>query len=323
MKRWMRCWIVLVVALTSAVVAAPASAHEMTMAEMEVRETSPGEFLWQWSATNDKRPLGDDLTPRWPESCSADATTLHCGKAGLKGRLSVDGVGKRYSAAMVKVVWLDGQSYVYTITSAQPSVQLYGSADDQRGRGEVARAYTVLGIQHILSGVDHLLFVAGLLFLVGFRRAKRLIGTITAFTAAHSITLACSAFGWLTLRPPPVEATIAMSIVLVASEALSEKDTLARRVPALVSFLFGLVHGLGFAGALKDIGLPQKHLPLALLCFNVGVEIGQLAMVLLAFGVVSLPISQKWLGRARRPALYGIGVLAAYWSWLRIAAIAF
>jgi hypothetical protein len=114
-----------------------------------------------------------------------------------------------------------------------------------------------------------------------------------------------------------------MSIVLVASEALREKDTLARRLPALVSFLFGLVHGLGFAGALKNIGLPQSHLPFALLSFNVGVEIGQLLTVLVAYAVVRLPISQRWLGSARRPALYAIGVLAAYWSWLRIAAVAF
>ena len=193
---------------------------------------------------------------------------LHCGSGGLAGTLTIDGVGKRYSAALVKVIWLDGQTRVYTLTSGQPAVQLYGSADDRRGRGEIARAYTVLGVEHILSGIDHLLFVAGLLFLVGFRR--RLIGTITAFTLAHSLTLACSVFGLITLRSPPVEAAIALSIVLVADEALRERDTLARRLPALVSFLFGLVHGLGFAGALKEVGLPQSHLPLALLCFNVG-----------------------------------------------------
>ena len=254
MTRCLRSWLLLTLCLAASLLASPARAHEMTMAEMEVRETSPGEFMWQWSATNDRRPMGDDLVPHWPERCTADPNLVHCGKEGLKGTLSIDGVGKRYSAALVKVVWLDGQSHVYTMTSAQPTVQLYGSADDRRGGGEIARAYTILGVQHILSGVDHLLFVAGLLFLVGFRR--RLIGTITAFTLAHSITLACSAFGWLTLRPPPVEAAIAMSIVLVATEALSEKNTLARRVPALVAFLFGLVHGLGFAGALKDIGLP-------------------------------------------------------------------
>jgi hydrogenase/urease accessory protein HupE len=320
MSRLRKAWLATVlVIMASALLAAPARAHEMTMAEMEVRETSPGEFFWQWSAQNDKRPMGDDLVPRWPESCQPGPNALHCGAGGLKGTLSVDGVGKRYSAALVKVVWLDGQSRVYTITSAQPTVELYGSADDRRGMGEVARAYTVLGVQHILSGIDHLLFVVGLLFLVGFRR--RLIGTITAFTLAHSITLACSVFGWITLRPPPVEASIAMSIVLVASEALRERDTLARRLPALVSFLFGLVHGLGFAGALKSIGLPQSHLPLALLTFNVGVEIGQLMTVLVAYAVVHLPIPERWMGRARRPALYATGVVAAYWCWLRVAAL--
>jgi hydrogenase/urease accessory protein HupE len=320
MKSSVRAWLGLVLALVAALfVAAPANAHEMTMAEMEVRETAPGDFLWQWSATNDKRPMGNDLKPHFPEGCAVGPNVLHCGAAGLKGALSIEGVGTRYSAAIIKIFWLDGQDRVYTITSAQPLVQLFGSADDRRGSGEIARAYTVLGVQHILTGVDHLLFVAGLLFLVGFRR--RLIGTVTAFTVAHSITLACSAFGWLTLRSPPVEASIAMSIVLVASEALRKKDSLAKRLPALVSFLFGLVHGLGFAGALKDIGLPQSHLPLALLCFNVGVEIGQLFTVLVAFAVVRLPISRRFLGRARTPALYGIGVLAAYWSCMRIAAI--
>lgn len=299
----------------------PARAHELSMAEMELRETAPGEFLWQWSAASDKRPIGNDLAPRWPDHCETGPSVLRCGPSGLTGALSMDGVGKRYSAALVKIIWLDGQSRVYTITSAQPSVQLWGSAEDRRGRGEIARAYTVLGVEHILSGVDHLLFVAGLLFLVGFRR--QLIGTITAFTLAHSITLACSAFGWITLRPPPVEAVIAMSIVLVAGEALHDEKTLARRVPALVSFLFGLVHGLGFAGALKDIGLPESHLPLALVTFNVGVELGQLAMVLLAFGLTRLPLPSRWFSMAQKPALYAIGSVAAYWSWERIAAIVF
>jgi HupE / UreJ protein len=318
---FLRFWLVLTLAAAALLSPAPARAHEMSMAEMEVRETSAGEFVWEWSAINDKRPMGNDLTPHWPAGCEGGDSVVHCGAAGLKGTLAVDGVGKRYSAALVKITWLDGQSHVYTITSAQPTVQLYGSADDRRGTGEIARVYTILGVQHILTGIDHLLFVAGLLFLVGFRR--RLIGTITAFTLAHSLSLALSVFGVVTLRPAPVEALIAMSIVLVACESLRARDTLARRVPAVVSFLFGLVHGLGFAGALKNIGLPQSHLPLALLSFNVGVELGQLLMVLLAYGAVSLPLSQRWLARARRPALYAIGVVAAYWSWLRVAAIAF
>lgn len=299
-----------------------AQAHEMSMAEMEVRETSPGEYFWHWTAVSDRADVREsELVPHWPDRCQVSSSALHCGQVGLKGTLSVDGVGKTYSAAIVRITWLDGQMSVYTLTTAQPSVQLYGSAQDRRGMGEIARAYVVLGVEHILSGVDHLLFVAGLLFLVGFRR--RLIGTITAFTVAHSLTLALSALGLLTLRPAPVEASIALSIVLVAGEALRQKETLAKRVPALVSFLFGLVHGLGFAGALQSVGLPQRHLPLALLCFNVGVEIGQLMMVFLAFGFMRLPVSQRYLGRARRPALYLVGAVAAYWSWLRIAALAF
>jgi hypothetical protein len=298
----------------------PASAHEMSMAEMEVRETAPGEFLWTWSASSDKRPMGDDLKPRWPDSCrDAGSNVVRCGSEGLKGTFAMQGVGKRYSAALVKIVWLDGQSHVYTLTGAQQSVELYGSVDDRRGLAEIFRAYTRLGVEHILSGIDHLLFVVSLLFLVGFER--RLIATITAFTLAHSLTLACSVFGWLTLRSAPVEACIAISIVLVASEAVREADTLARRLPALVSFLFGLVHGLGFAGALKSIGLPQSHLPMALLSFNVGVELGQLAMVLLALLLVRVPIPKAWFSRARRPALYAVGVLAAFWCWQRIAAI--
>ena len=311
---WRVLPIVAVLALAS-----PAHAHEMSMAEMEVRETAPGEFVWQWSAASDKRPMGNDLVPHWPDGCTSGPSAVHCGAGGLKGALAIDGVGKRYSAALVKVVWLDGQSRVYTLTAAQPSVELYGAADDRRGTAEIARAYVILGIEHILSGVDHLLFVIGLLLLVGFRR--RLIGTITAFTLAHSLTLACSVFGWLALRPAPVEALIAMSIILVAREALCDRDTLARRMPALVSFLFGLVHGLGFAGALKGIGLPQAHLPLALFTFNVGVEIGQLMTVLAAYALVRLPIPRRGLERARTPVLYVIGIVAAYWSWLRIAAL--
>ena len=301
-----------------AVIAQPAAAHEMSMAEMQLRELSHGEFVWQWTAT-EKRPASEDLTPVWPSACRAEANALHCGDAGLQGTLAIQGVGKRYSAAMVKVFWLDGQSRVYTITSGQPTVQLFGAADDQRGMGEIARAYTLLGVEHILSGIDHLLFVIALLFLVGFRR--QLFWTISAFTLAHSLTLASSALGWLVLRSPPVEATIALSIVLVAGEALHQRQTLARRWPALVAFLFGLVHGLGFAGALKEIGLPDNHLLVALLTFNVGVEIGQLLTVAAAWALWRLSARWPRLAQLRTALLYTIGTVAAYWSWLRMVLI--
>lgn len=311
-------WLTRLLALALLLLAAAAGAHEMSMAEMELREISKGEFLWQWTASGNL-PVGQDLTPVWPEGCRAEANTLSCGNAGLTGTLSVDGVGKRYSAAMVKVLWLDGQSRVYTLTAGQPTVHLYGSADDTRGAGAIASAYTVLGIEHILTGWDHLMFVIGLLFLVGFNR--RLILTITAFTAAHSLTLASSALGLLTLRPPPVEATIALSIMLVAGEALGKEATLSRRWPALVAFLFGLVHGLGFAGALQQIGMPENHLPIALLTFNLGVEIGQLAVVLLAWVLVKTLAPWPSFAKARVPALYGIGSVAMYWASGRIWAI--
>ncbi|MEF7613251.1 HupE/UreJ family protein [Aquincola sp. MAHUQ-54] len=300
-----------------ALLAATASAHELSMAEMALRETSRGEFTWQWTAR--ERATTRDINPVWPAGCTAEGNFLHCGPGGLQGTLSVDGVGKRYSAAIVKIQWLDGQTRVYTLTSGQPTVQLYGAADDERGVGEIASAYTLLGIEHILTGTDHLIFVISLLFLVGFNR--RLVWTITAFTGAHSITLALSALGLLTLRPPPVEAAIALSIMLVAGEALHKEATLSRRWPALVAFLFGLVHGLGFAGALKQIGMPEQHLPIALLTFNVGVEIGQLAVVLAAWVVYKTLSPWPRFAQARTPSLYAIGSVAVYWACGRIFAI--
>jgi hydrogenase/urease accessory protein HupE len=294
------------------------TAHELSMAEMEVRQLSPNQFVWHWSASG-KQPAAQELTPRWPEGCQTVDNSLSCGAAGLSGVMSVDGVGRRYSAAMVKISWLDGQSRVYTLTSGQPTVHLYGAADDHRGMGEIAWAYGVLGVEHILSGYDHLAFVIALLFLVGFNR--RLLWTITAFTAAHSLTLGLSSLGVLTLRPPPVEATIALSIMLVAGEALHRQQTWSRRWPAAVAFLFGLVHGLGFAGALKEIGLPDNHLPVALLTFNLGVEAGQLVVVALAYGLWRLLARFPLSAQARAPALYALGTVAAYWSVGRVVAL--
>jgi hydrogenase/urease accessory protein HupE len=311
--RWLRLlWVVLGLSCTAV------TAHELSMAELQVRELARGEFLLQWGAGEKSQPA-DSMKPQWPAQCSAQESALHCGEAGLTGTLTMQGVGDRFSAVLVKIYWLNGQSRVYTLTAGQPSARLFGSAEDQRSMLEVARAYLVLGVEHILSGFDHLLFVISLLFLVGFQR--RLVWTVTAFTAAHSITLALAALGWLTLRPPPVEACIALSIVLVAGEALRDRQTLARRMPALVAFIFGLVHGLGFAGALKEFGLPENHLPVALLTFNLGVEAGQLLTVGLAWLLVLGLRRMPWAARLKLPVLYGIGSVAAYWSWLRVAAI--
>jgi hypothetical protein len=301
------CWLPLAVA-----------AHEMTIAEMEVREVSPGEFFWQWTASG-TRPASELLAPIWPSHCASAASMLRCGPEGLRGTLAIDGVGKQYSAAIVKVAWVDGQVRAYTVTAAQPRVRLYGSAEDRRDTGEIARTYFVLGIEHILTGFDHLLFVAALLFLVGFNR--RLFWTVTAFTVAHSATLALSALGWVTLRQAPVEATIALSIVLVAREALGKESSVSRQWPALVAFLFGLVHGLGFAGALREIGLPDHDLATALVTFNAGVEAGQLLVVALAFIAYRVAFRLPQATLARAPALYAIGGVAAFWTFGRVAAM--
>ncbi len=300
-----------------AVAVMPATAHEMSMAELELRQVRSGEFAWQWTAGN--RAGDNALRPLWPENCREDGDFVRCGEDGLRGSLGMQGVGKRFSAVIVKIHWLDGQTRVYTLTSGQPIVQLFGAADDPRAIGEIASAYTVLGIEHILSGYDHLLFVIALLFLVGFK--QRLVWTITAFTLAHSLTLALSVLGWLTLRSPPVEATIALSIMLVAGEALRKETTLSRRWPALVAFLFGLVHGLGFAGALQQFGLPENHLAAALLTFNVGVELGQLLVVAVAYIIYKALAGWPRSAIARAPTLYAIGSFAAFWSIGRIAAI--
>lgn len=310
-------WAALMVLLLGAALALPVRAHEISMAEMELRQTPSGEFLWQWTAG---QRSGDTLLrPLWPENCRESEGVLRCGEDGLRGTLGMQGVGKGVSAVLVKVHWQDGQTRIHTLTAGQPQVQLFGAADDARSRVEVAHAYGQLGVEHILGGFDHLLFVLGLLFLVGFNR--RLVWTVTAFTVAHSLTLGFSTVGWIALRSAPVEATIALSILLVAGESLKEEQTLSRRWPALVALLFGLVHGLGFAGALQQIGLPQDHLLLALLSFNLGVEAGQLLVVAAAFAVWRALARWPALAFWRTPALYAMGGTAAYWSWGRVAAI--
>jgi hydrogenase/urease accessory protein HupE len=296
-----------------------ACAHEMTMAEMTVRELQSGQLMWSWGIPAAGKPIESELQVRWPGDCrEEEERVLRCGAGGLAGPLAVEGLGRSYSAAIINIQWKSGEQRSYTLTPRRPEVRLYGGADDGRGLADVALTYAVLGFEHILSGFDHLLFVISLLFLVGFHR--RLVGTITAFTAAHSLTLAASALGAISLRSPPVEATIALSILLVSVEALRERDTWTRRWPALVAFVFGLVHGLGFAGALADIGLPARHANAALLTFNVGVEAGQLFVVgcawLLMLALRRLPRPAT----ARASALYAIGAIAAYWTLSRLAA---
>ena len=297
-----------------------AAAHEMTLADLSAREVAKGEFVWAWGVPGKNTPIAKDLTPIWPAGCNNDGQTVRCGDKGLAGSLSVEGIGNNYSAVILRITWRGDAQSTYTLSKNSPSVRLFGAAHDDRDVLELAKTYGVLGVEHILGGIDHLLFVISLVFLVGFRR--QLIGTVTSFTVAHSITLAASALGALTLRPPPVEAVIALSIVLVSAEALNKRETITRRWPAIVAFIFGLVHGLGFAGALKEIGLPEQNVNVALVSFNLGVEAGQLLVIGLAWLLYWVARRFKWTETARRMILYTIGSVSVFWTLSRLLAIA-
>ena len=304
----------------------PAMADDFRPAYLQLKQLDATTYdvLWRVPALDATTTLR--LQPVFPPGTQdlTERTSSYAGNAAvLRWRIRVEGgmagravefpqlPGSRVDV-LVRVERADGTEQLGRVLPVDPRFTVTSSP----GRLEVVKTYTVLGIGHILLGFDHLLFVLALLFLVSFNR--RLVLTITAFTVAHSLTLALSALDLLVLRSPPVEATIALSIMLIAGEALHRQQTLSRRWPALVAFLFGLVHGLGFAGALKEIGLPENHLPVALLTFNVGVELGQLLVVGLAFVAYRFFARHPRFVGARRPALYAIGSIAAYWSIGRI-----
>lgn len=240
---------------------------------------------------------------------------------GLIGQtVRIDGLPSGASDVLVRVERSDGTSQVTRLLPSNPAFVVEASA----GAGQVARTYLVLGVEHILLGVDHLLFVLALLLVV--KGAGRVVATVTAFTIAHSITLAAATLGLVSVPGPPVEAVIALSIVFVAAEIVhgaNGRPGLTARWPWLVAFTFGLLHGFGFAGALGEIGLPQNAIPLALFFFNVGVELGQLLFVA-AFAVAALLMARvrrvwpRWIELA--PA-YAIGSVAMFWVLQRVAAL--
>ena len=285
---------------------------------MELRQISPREFLWQWTASGN-RPASEVLKPVWPEGCRVEENVVRCGDAGLRGTLAIEGIGKGYSAAMVKVYWLDGQMQVYTIAAGQPRVRLSGPANDTRPG---AWAYLYLGIEHILLGVDHLLFVLGLLLIVQNR--WMLLKTVTAFTVAHSITLAVATLGVAKVAAAPLNAAIALSILFLGPEIVRRwrgETSFTIHHPWVVAFAFGLLHGFGFASGLAQLGLPRNEIPLALLLFNVGVEIGQLVFVI---GILLLERSFRllefhWPKLVERLPGYLVGTLGAFWTIQRVA----
>jgi len=224
---------------------------------------------------------------------------------------------------LVRVQMRDGTVSTTLVRPSRPWIEIAAAP----GWLAVAGAYTLHGIEHILFGFDHLLFVLALILIV--RNGRMLLWTISAFTVAHSITLSLATLGVVHVPGPPVEAMIALSILLLACEIVrlqrGQASMTAQR-PWIVAFSFGLLHGFGFAGALTEIGLPQNDIPLALFAFNVGVEVGQLVFVAAVIGLLAAvsrfrpaPVLER---RALFASTYAIGSLAAFWFIERLAGFA-
>jgi hydrogenase/urease accessory protein HupE len=310
----------------------PAAAHELRPAYLELTEIAPGQFavLWKVPAAGDRR-LG--LYLRLPENCRnlsepiaaiENAAYFERWKVtcdgGLKGQtITIDGLRSTLTDVLARIAWVDGSAEVERLTPEQPSLTLKGA----QTVWEVAHTYFMLGVEHILGGIDHLLFVLALMLLI--RDPWMLVKTITAFTLAHSITLTGAALGYLSLPQAPVEAVIALSIAFVARELILMKPgerRLSEAYPWAVAFSFGLLHGFGFAGALKEIGLPHGDVPLALFTFNLGVEAGQLMFVaaMLALYRTASLMTRLPLPPLRTAMAYGIGAAATFWLLTRFGA---
>jgi hydrogenase/urease accessory protein HupE len=304
-------------------------AHEVRPAYLRIQQTADQAYdiLWRVPARGEMRLA---LYVRLPENCTTrgEARSWQQNAAfmerwiadcdgGLVGKkILIEGLSATITDVLSRYERLDGTTQITRLTPADDSFVV----TDKESWQEVASTYSLLGVEHILLGIDHLLFVLALLMIVeGWRK---LVATVTAFTLAHSITLAAATLGWVDVPPAPVEAVIALSILFVAAEIVhwrQGKPGITRHKPWLVAFTFGLLHGFGFAGALVEIGLPEHAIPLALLFFNVGVEAGQLlfiAAVLLAWSVLR---KVSWPAWAWRVPVYGIGTMATFWTIERIA----
>ena len=310
-----------------------ASAHQLEFGLFEIRETDSGIFnvLYRFSGSEHTPVAGEPTLPAHcrpvgliTESIAEGAMSARwkadCGELGLRGaEVTVAGIKQTDAQVLLRVAFSDGALHEVML-DARNAVAVIGDAPADAST--VATQYAALGVEHILLGIDHLLFVVALVLLVG--TGRRLLATITAFTIGHSVTLALSALGIVRVASAPTEALIALSIVLVAAELLRDADappTLARRYPGLLSALFGLFHGLGFAGALREIGLPQGEIPLALFSFNVGVEAGQVLFVIALLPLLALGrrLASSRAPQFARARAYALGGIAAFWFWQRIA----
>lgn len=322
MNRWHAVlWLCFALALSPT----SARADELRPAYIEMNEQAPGQWSLLWKASANSR-LGQGGKIMLPENCEIDGErqreysgsniltrlSLRC-KGPVQGQtIGLKGLELSSTDALVRVAPMGAAMQTVRLTPDQPSAALAQPSVISN----VAATYAILGIEHILMGFDHLFFVLALVLLLkgGWLIAK----TVTAFTVAHSLTLVGTTLGLLSLPSRPVESVIALSIIFLAIEVVKAKPggfRLSQRFPWIVAFLFGLLHGFGFAGALAEIGLPEGDVPLALLTFNLGVEIGQLVIVAAAMAALHglRRYRDRWLQPAKTATAYGIGIIATFW----------
>lgn len=313
----------------AALFARPAAAHEVRPAYLELVENTPGVFDVAW-----KQPVRDGkrlkLTPVFPGDCQSSPAQSEARPGTLitrwtltcplnSGTISIDGLTRTLTDVFVRIEYADGRTRTSLLRPAASALSL----DSDEQTASPAASYFRLGVIHIASGYDHLLFVFAVCLLV---RMRQLFMTLTAFTIAHSITLGAASMGLASLPGPPIEILIALSIVFLAAEAIwrmQGRETMAARYPFILAGGFGLIHGFGFAGALGAIGLPKSAELLALFLFNLGVEAGQIVAVIamLGLGYVILKLRGSILPATRMLAAYGIGSMGAFWLISRLATL--
>jgi hydrogenase/urease accessory protein HupE len=330
MRTWR--WLFL---LGLAVLGGPVAADELRPAVVELSESEPGRWSLDWkvpvapSRQEQVAPLADPVVPEGCEmagpavrraagrdllgtvriACPEKLAGLHFGLTELVGNAD----------AIARFVPLGEPVQTFRLTASAPTAVIAA----QPGKWAVARDYLLIGIDHILTGWDHLVFVVLLVLLV--RRGRAVVAAATAFTVAHSITLAATTLGWTGMASGPVEALIALSIVYLAVEVIHalrhpDQHSLTRRAPWLAAFLFGLLHGFGFAGALAEIGLPQGEIALALVAFNLGVEVGQVLVIVAVVSLLAAIRKAAWMDETAiiRVTAYGMGITGSFWLVERV-----
>jgi hydrogenase/urease accessory protein HupE len=302
--------------------AGDAVGHESRPVSLDIRQ-GEGPYYQVELRVPDSVTPGNQPAVRWPQGCQATAPArLRCAQPLPGQQLRIE--WPLYNPSMTTLVRYQSRDGEVAAAVLPPDTAAW-RVPAAATRGSVMRGYFTLGMRHILGGIDHLLFVAGLLLIA--RRMRPLLLAVSGFTLGHSLTLSLAALGLVRVPIPPTEAAIALSLLFLAREALRPEASLLRRFPLLVSAAFGLLHGLGFAAALGEAGLPGREIAWALLCFNLGVEAGQLAFIVAALAAVALltralarlPVDAARIGRAgHTAAAWLIGVPAAFWFWQRL-----